>query len=45
MLPSQSEQFEFRQESGFWFCPLEGVPYVATIVRNGAAGICSASRF
>jgi hypothetical protein len=32
---SQFERFEFRQESGFWFCPLEGVPYVATIVRNG----------
>ncbi len=35
---SQFEHFEFRQESGFWFCPLEGVPYVATIVRNGAGG-------
>jgi hypothetical protein len=35
---SQFERFEFRQESAFWFCPLEGVPYVATIVRNGAGG-------
>jgi hypothetical protein len=35
---SQFERFEFRQESGFWFCPLEGVPYVANIVRNGAGG-------
>jgi hypothetical protein len=34
---SQFERFEFRQESGFWFCPLEGVPYVATIVRSGAS--------
>jgi hypothetical protein len=33
---SQFERFEFRQESGFWSCPLEGVPYVATIVRGGA---------
>jgi hypothetical protein len=35
---SQFERFEFRQESGFWSCPLEGVPYVATIVRNGSSG-------
>ena len=35
---SQFERFEFRQESNFWFCPLEGVPYVATIVRNGESG-------
>src|SRR5436309_11283774 len=34
---SQFERFEFRQVSGFWFCPLEGIPYVATIVRNGAS--------
>jgi hypothetical protein len=34
---SRFERFEFRQESGFWFCPLEGVPYVATIVRSGAS--------
>jgi hypothetical protein len=34
---SQFERFEFRQESGFWSCPLEGVPYVATIVRDGAS--------
>jgi hypothetical protein len=32
---SQFERFEFRQQSGFWSCPLEDVPYVATIVRNG----------
>jgi hypothetical protein len=33
---SQFERFEFRQVSGFWSCPLEGVPYVATIIRDRA---------
>jgi hypothetical protein len=35
---SQFERFEFRQESGFGFCPLEGAPYKATIVRHPASG-------
>jgi hypothetical protein len=35
---SQFERFEFRQKSGFGFCPLEGAPYKATIVRRPAGG-------
>lgn len=35
---SQFERFEFRQESGFGFCPLQGAPYKATIVRRPAGG-------
>jgi hypothetical protein len=35
---SQFERFEFRQKSGFGFCPLQGAPYKATIVRHPAGG-------